>query len=277
MDRPLPDDATPLFRVPPERFTSARNALADELKADGRTEDAAAVRAIRKPTLLIWALNHLANQDGGSVAALLDAGRELRAAQQAAASTAGGGDRLREATLARRTVVASLVATAVAALDDAGRAGAVQREQVASALETASIDQGGGERLSSGTLESAPSAPGGFGDVFGLASVPTGPETSEEAAKPSVSELKNELTRLRRERARVAKATDRQREAADHLSEQLEELGRRRAKIATDHAEVVARVGQLQLDVKRLDREIAQATDTLEERGRSDPDGTRAR
>jgi hypothetical protein len=76
----LPDDAVALFRVRPEGFVVARDELVAELRAQGRDDDAASVKALRKPTLALWALNQLADRDPEGVGELLDAGRELRAA-----------------------------------------------------------------------------------------------------------------------------------------------------------------------------------------------------
>ena len=109
-DRSLPDEASRLFHEPPEAFIATRNALERRLRDEGRTEDAAAVKALRKPTVVAWALNRLADRDVEGVRALIDAGAAVRAAQQAALSSKRGATaRLREATNARRAAVASLV------------------------------------------------------------------------------------------------------------------------------------------------------------------------
>jgi hypothetical protein len=168
----LPPEATELFRAEPAGFVAARDALVASLRHAGRDADAAAVKALRKPTLPVWALDQLAARDPGGLDRLLDAGAELRSAQQAAVSSAEAAERLRTATASRREVVASLTATAVEALTGIGAAGATQRDAIAEALERASIDLETGARLRAGTLTSLPAAPGGFGDVFGLAAVP---------------------------------------------------------------------------------------------------------
>src|SRR4051794_41888804 len=80
----LPEDAIVLFRTPPDRFVAERDALVKELRAAGRDDDAAAVKALRKPTATVWALNQLAARESGGLAALFEAGRALRAAQSEA-------------------------------------------------------------------------------------------------------------------------------------------------------------------------------------------------
>ena len=111
----LPDEAAEVFRADPDGFVAARNDLAARLAAEDRTDEAAAVKALRKPTVAVWALNQLHNRDAEGVTALLDAGAELRAAQQAALSSSkGGAERLRTATVTRRAAVARLVESASA-------------------------------------------------------------------------------------------------------------------------------------------------------------------
>jgi hypothetical protein len=265
MDRQLPDEAATLFRGQPEEFIAARNALVEQLRSEDRKDDAAAVKAVRKPTLVVWALNQLAARDPKGVEALLDAGRELRAAQQAALSADGGAERMREATVARRNVIARLLTVASEALEESGHGGGTQGESIASALGTASVDQEAGERLASGTLEAVPAESGGFGDVFGLASVPDAPtgETPAEEEKPSLSELKKEVTRLGREQDKAATAARKHREAADALAHKLEDLRARLSDLEADHAEASARADESEVGVKRLERELSQASEEL--------------
>ena len=78
-----PAEAADLFRVAPERFIVERDALVKQLRADGRDEDAAAVKGLRKPTAVVWALNQLASRDPGGLTGLFDAGRALRLLRRA--------------------------------------------------------------------------------------------------------------------------------------------------------------------------------------------------
>jgi hypothetical protein len=48
-----------LFKLPLAEFTAARNALAASLKAAGRADEAASVKALTKPPLSAWAVNQL--------------------------------------------------------------------------------------------------------------------------------------------------------------------------------------------------------------------------
>src|SRR4051794_204349 len=76
----LPEAAIALFRTPPDRFIAERDALVKELRAAGRDDDAATVKALRKPTATVWALNQLADREPDALSAVFEAGRLLRAA-----------------------------------------------------------------------------------------------------------------------------------------------------------------------------------------------------
>src|SRR5437868_2942872 len=49
----------PLYQVPLDEFTAARDALAARLKAAGDAPGAAAIKRLRKPSLPAWAANQI--------------------------------------------------------------------------------------------------------------------------------------------------------------------------------------------------------------------------
>ena len=51
-----------LYAVPLAEFTPARNALAARLRKAGQADEAEAVKALRKPTPPVWAINQAALQ-----------------------------------------------------------------------------------------------------------------------------------------------------------------------------------------------------------------------
>ena len=185
----LPDEAAELFRVPPEDFIVERDALVQRLRAEGRDEDATAVKALRKPTTVVWALNQLATREPDALAAVFEAGRNLQAAQQAAlAGKPSGAEDLRIAGSARRDAVARARDAAVAILDASGHRGAGQADTIAVALETASTDTAAGAALASGTLAKAPSSAAGlgFGELPTMTALPGGREgTSRRTPRDS--------------------------------------------------------------------------------------------
>ncbi|HEY0707091.1 MAG TPA: hypothetical protein VGG33_09845 [Polyangia bacterium] len=86
-DQPSEDFATPLFAVPPAEFVAARNQLAGELKKAGKKSEAAAVKALTKPTVTVWAVNQLAREAGKALEKFLEVSDDVWRAQ-----SAGGGD-----------------------------------------------------------------------------------------------------------------------------------------------------------------------------------------
>ena len=159
-----------LYALPPEEFVAARNALARTLPKP----EAAEVRKLRRPSVVAWAINQAVRRSPALVAALLDAGEALRAAQEAAVTGGGGGAALREATAARRDAVRRLAAEVGVRPEYAGA--------VAATLEAATVDSSVAEALRAGRLEREVE-PGGFG--FG--DIPDGwtPPAHPVAAGPS--------------------------------------------------------------------------------------------
>ncbi|MDQ1569033.1 MAG: hypothetical protein QOF96_3913 [Actinomycetota bacterium] len=150
MDAPAraPED---LYGLPLEEFTPARDALAKELKAAGRKDEAAEVKALRKPTLAAWALNRAARDHPDAVERLRAAGADLRAAQNEA--LAGDASRLRDAGRALADEVDRVSGLAADALRAAGRpATAAQQEKLAATLRTAAVDDTAGDALARGVL-----------------------------------------------------------------------------------------------------------------------------
>jgi hypothetical protein len=226
-----------LFREPPERFIATRDALVRARKA-ADDPSAAAIKALRKPTVPAWALDQLADRQPEAVDALLDAGAELRAAQRAAVSSTKHAGRLRDATTARRAAVAALVTVAADALRDAGRSSDPHLEDVSASLEAASVNDEAAHLLRTGTFERPMRDPGGFGDVFGLQAVPDLPEAPraptervsggrhthraerdpDPSRSPDRAALQADANRLRRNRQAAERRAGKSRETADRLA-----------------------------------------------------------
>jgi predicted nucleic acid-binding Zn-ribbon protein len=103
MADPLVRETQKLYGLPLSEFTAARNARAKALKQDD-PELAAAVAGLTKPTVAAGALNELVNEDPSEVRALVQSGKRLRAAQEAAVSGKKGAD-LNEAIAEHRTAL----------------------------------------------------------------------------------------------------------------------------------------------------------------------------
>lgn len=107
----MPEDD--LYALPLEEFIPARDALAREIRKAGDRETAARVAKLTKPTPAAWTANQVAREQPDVIAALLDAGAALRAAQDAALA-GGGAETLRTATQAERRAVDEVMRVAVA-------------------------------------------------------------------------------------------------------------------------------------------------------------------
>jgi hypothetical protein len=285
---PLPDEAPALFRESPEGFIAARDALAARLRDEGRADDAAAVKRLRKPTVVAWALDQLASRDPDGVHTLLDAGAEVRAAQQSALSSKrGAAERLRAAGVARTSAVSGLTAEAAAVLAESGKDPGAHVEAIARALETCSTDPEAGSALAAGTLERPPATAAGFGDVFGLTALEGGatagspaegvPDADEEGAAPArtrrtagradLTALRGEVARLRRDRDGAVRRARKAADAADGFAHELEGMQRRLEVIERKHADAAAKAAAGALEVKQAERALRRATDRLEEAG----------
>src|SRR5207253_5292734 len=98
---PADQEIDRLFELSPDAFVAARDDLAKRLKAEGRSEEAARVRSLRRPTVAAWAANQVARRNPGDLQELLDAGAALRQAQRKVLSGVKGGG-FREAMDRRR-------------------------------------------------------------------------------------------------------------------------------------------------------------------------------
>ena len=89
------EDAQALYGLSLAEFTAARNALAKRLRDDGERDEAAAVKALGKPSLPAWAINQAVSADPKAAKALIGAGEGLRKAHEGALG--GKADKLHEA------------------------------------------------------------------------------------------------------------------------------------------------------------------------------------
>ncbi len=249
----LPESAIALFRTPPDRFIAERDSLVKELRAAGRDDEAAAVKALRKPTATVWALNQLTQREPEAVAALFEAGRALRAAQSEAIAGSSS-SALVEAGASRRAAVARLINATVAILDEGGHRGAAQSDAIAQALEAASVDADIGAELSAGTLEKLPTVARdmGFGGLPAMTAL-TGGGGSDAAGEPSAPS-RAEAARLRRERDSARTNASRRRATADRLAKQIAELEAALEPLRTPHAEAEAAALEAETDAERAAR-----------------------
>jgi hypothetical protein len=239
MDRELEGQIGDLYALPPERFTVSRNELGEAMRTEGRREDEKRVRALRRPSVMAWAINLAARSDREIVEELLEAGRALRAEQQRALSGSAA-EGLREAAERRRQIVLRLRDAAAEVLRSAGRDPRGSLDELAGTFEAASVDQEAGDLLLAARLERTLIPPAGLGDVSGLRLVTRKSDRGKSKANEGGDETraedveagrKRDRDRLQRELAQASKREHAAQGQVEKLREKLE-----RARSAAEEA-----------------------------------------
>lgn len=114
----LEADLDALFRLPFAEFTAARNSLARQLKQGGRGNEADFVKALVKPSISAWAVNHLYWNHRDAFDRLIATGERFRQAQTSRLTRKAA--EMREALDARREALSNLSDLATALLREAG-------------------------------------------------------------------------------------------------------------------------------------------------------------
>jgi hypothetical protein len=227
-----------LYALPPSEFTAARNALAAKLKR-AHQESHADVRALRKPNLVAWLANRLARDQPEAVAALLDAGSRLRAAQAGALAGRGGAPEVGAAAAAEREALRRLVAAARALLEETGQKVAPSvLDRLSQTLRAASIDDEARPLLERGRLTEEVKTVG-FGSLAAVTPAPRPRprrDDARKAARARVQELRAAARTARTEARASAEAAQKAERSAEVLRAEAEE----RAAAAEQAAAAVA-------------------------------------
>ena len=72
------DELERLLGLPLDEFTAARTDAVKRLRKEGRSDEAADLQAVKKPTAPVWGLNQAARREPGDVRALVRAAERLR-------------------------------------------------------------------------------------------------------------------------------------------------------------------------------------------------------
>lgn len=149
-DEALLVEADALYALAPGEFTPARDARAKELKREDAGL-AAAVKALRRPSVAAWLVDQLVRHEPARVEELLQVGAALREAQDALSA-----DDLRAFTKQRRQLTATVTTRARALGRQLGtKVSEAVAEQVEATLTAAMLDAGAGEAVRTGLLVSA--------------------------------------------------------------------------------------------------------------------------
>lgn len=152
--------ARDLYGVTPGEFIAARNARAKRAKAEGDPELAAAVGALRKPSVAAWVVNMMVRQLPERIGDIVALGDEISDAQDAMDAA-----ELRVLTKQRRALTAAVAKEGAALAAELGhKVSAAVTEQVQDTLNAAMTSDHAGEAVRSGVLLTA-LEPTGFGDT----------------------------------------------------------------------------------------------------------------
>jgi hypothetical protein len=259
-----------LFAADAKDFTATRDALVRDLKAVDRTDDAAEVKALRKPTVAVSAVNRVARERAAQVAELVELGAELAELQ---ADAGADRDELRDLTRRRRTLLHQLTEYAASTTERPDGA----RAAIAATLDAASLDDSLRDDLQRGRLtqELAPATRFVLGDDDPSApraaprratkrsrAAPTPPPRDELAARRARAELEAARERAEEAEESVREHTDAAAEATDRLDAAHRHIADLEAALADARAELA--------DLKRAEREAQRAEKrarTEQERG----------
>lgn len=251
------DETDALYTLPSDEFVAARDALAKRLRADKRREEAAAVKALRRPSIAAWAVNQAVRSDSAALRELLDAGAVLRTAHEALMAGSGGPDDVRAASERERDAVRALARAAAAALGPA--ATQATTEKVRETLHAAAADEALRERLEQGRLERE--ASGGVAGWPAVAEV-AAPAPRKPAAKPAAKQRAPAAKRPDRAAERREEASRRAREAAEQAQDAAEQAERAaaRAAEALEAAEQASSSARERLEAADADERAARRT-----------------
>jgi hypothetical protein len=249
-----------LYGLTPGEFIAARDRLAGELKDAGKAEEAAEVKKLRRPSIVAWAVNAASRERPEEVAALREAGQELRRAQRKALS-GGGGEDLRRATDDRRALIQTLADAGVEAI---GARGGAHRDAIAETFDAASVDAELGERLQTGILDREARPTAGFGAIEGFEVLQGGGSNEDEGTvDEDPAEVRRERAREAREAAQRAVAAERAAEKARRRADELREKATAAVTAAREAESDAKRLAdEAKTERKRADRAAKTAEST---------------
>jgi hypothetical protein len=199
------DAADELFGLALEDFVAQRDTLAKALRAEGRREDADAVRKLRKPTAVVWAVNQVMRTQRAPARALIEAADN---------ALKRPGDR--DARRAHSDALDELARAAAGLLRGGGHGLSDDMlARVRSALHAASLDHELRDEFVAGRLQAEP-GPAGLAALSAMSAQPKPraakakpkPKPKAKAPPPQPRPSAAALKRVQRAETRVAKARE---------------------------------------------------------------------
>jgi hypothetical protein len=245
-------EAERLYGLSLDEFIPARDETVRQLRDEGRREDAAAIKALRKPSNPAWVVNRLAREVPKVVDGLLAAGQRLRDTQLS------GGGRLKDAMEDERVALDRAMRNAEEIATHAGLASTSTMLRVRETLHLAALDPDVAADVKRGVLSREGRA-AGFTGLAGF-TAPAAPDKPVKATKDTTARrdttakrgttAKRNATTARRDAAReqrLAKA----REKADAAQRDLKAAERELAEVDRALAAATRQKEQVEARVER--------------------------
>lgn len=258
-----------LYGLPREDFVRERDALAKQLRAGGRRDEATAVRALGKPTVAAWAANQAVRSQKKSARDLWKAGDQLSGAHDAVLAGKGSGAKLREATERERAAVERLVEAARGLLSaSGGDLSEATIERVRETLHAGAIDPDAREEVAGGRSARERTPQGLFGggaNVFAVEAparaAKAQPKAKAKAAPKAQPKPKGEGDDAVARKREREEAAERSREEAAARKREREEAAAREREIRA----AAERVAKAQRALARAEERSATAAERLEQ------------
>jgi hypothetical protein len=249
----VPEEAVDaLYGLPLDEFTPRRDDLAKQLRAAGKRDEAAWVKALRKPSATAWLVNQLARTQRTDARRVLDSGDALRAAQERALARQGGREELADAGHEQADAMRALLTKAPGLLDGKGHSPSqTTLERAAETLRAIPLDDEARAGFAAGRLTREHRAAGlGFALTGAPGRTPASrPREEKPAARDDAA-------------AREAKRRAEERSRAQAALKEARSRQRARARAV---AEAERDVKQAQREAERAERRVEKAMAALDQ------------
>jgi hypothetical protein len=213
-----------LYGLAPAEFTDARNALARELKRDGKADEAARVQKLAKPTRSAGAINRVVRRRRRDAERLLDEATALGEAQQALLDR-GDREAVESAVERERAAVDRLMEEVAKELDEDGTTTEAMLERARGTLHAVATDADLRDEFEAGRISKDHEAVG-FGSLTLGRGRPAPKREAKSSSKPSPSpeatEARRRLKRSERELEKAQRAATRAESRRVEAEERLE-------------------------------------------------------
>jgi hypothetical protein len=242
------DEIATLYSLPLDEFTAKRDALAKRLRDEDDRAEAERIRKLKKPTRSAWAVNRGARADPAAARRLIDAGKRLEGAQNAALG-GGGSAKLKEAMAGQQAAIEEMMGAIQEGLGSERVSSAIL-DRARETLRAVAGDEQLAAEFAAGRITADREAVG----FAGSAPATPPPRAKREQPEPGAAERREAERKLKRaaraldaatKRAESArKRRDRAQEALDAARGQHDDAERERAE---REAEVAAARDELGL------------------------------